>query len=52
VAYRKEKRYLDAKHKAIKEAPEKTFQGLILPNSIVWHYIVKGKRKYSQLSFK
>jgi len=51
-AYYKEKRNLRIKHKAIKNAPEKTFQGLVLPHSIVWHYIIKGKRKYSQLTFK
>ncbi len=51
-AYKKQKSSLDTKHKAIKKAPEKSFQGLIFPHAIIWHYLIKGKRKFSQLPFK
>ncbi|MFO7938892.1 MAG: glycosyltransferase family 2 protein [Bacteroidales bacterium] len=51
-AYRKEKMNLERKHQSIKKAPESYFRRLIYPHSIVWHYMGKNKRKFSQLHFK
>jgi len=47
--FRKNRKDMHSKRMQIKKAPDNVFQGLIYPRSIIWDYMIKRYRKFSQL---